>query len=180
VTPISPPEVLRHVRTLAIEGVGVAFFAWVFDLTRRVLFGGTGKAIRAIFDGWSTYSIAALEVSIERMKESITNPLITVGNMILGAIISTMGLTLFSDSLLLDFIREYYPPRGDFGPVLGTAPVPPMVLVLASAALIPAGLAIFSVEFRRLKGGGGRLAVLEKRKTQLEAKVRSRTTGAKE
>src|SRR5665213_812064 len=105
-----PPQAtdqVKHFLAIAIDGAGVALFAWLFDISRRTMFGGYGVVFKALFHGWSTFSLALTRLDAENTSETISKPSKSLAKLIFGS-----TLVLFSVSVLNFVITAITRPAG--------------------------------------------------------------------
>jgi hypothetical protein len=108
------PAFWRTVGELALGGFGVAFFAWLFDLARRIIFGQIGVASKSMLHGWTNYRLSQTEIELTATKFSIDNPQAAIARMIFGAMGILLMPVLISVTVLLDFVRTYFPSTREF------------------------------------------------------------------
>jgi hypothetical protein len=173
------PGLANHLTTIALDGFGVALFAWAFDTARRAFFGGSLRAYKTIFHGLNSYLLFVVEFNIARTTEYRDKPALAIVGVIMGVFFSIIGLSMLNLVVLMDFIETYYPPIGDFASRNPNLHQSPMVLVFATASTVPIGLFIAVTESSRLINSEEQLKKLEKRKTSLKARIDARSTAPK-
>jgi hypothetical protein len=109
-----PPHFLHQAIEFAEAGLAVALFAWIFDIARKALFTGSGRALKALLHGWSSFRLAQIDNAVTQTKASIENPNISIARMIVGAMTTIIGVVLQLSVFLLDFVNTYYNTNGDF------------------------------------------------------------------
>jgi|SRR5665213_3309492 len=159
---------------LVEAGLGIAFFAWMFDILRRGIFSGSDKAFNSVAHGWVRFRLGATQKDIDQTNIRLAHPDIGLANMMLSMFFVVVGLLNEISSDFSEFVETYYKPTLWFHRTL-VGPLDEHIIdMLFGFLMIAVGWLMFYIEHDRVTNPGGRLARLERRMARLEALAKAR------
>jgi hypothetical protein len=162
------PSLVKHLIDLALDGVGVAFFAWLVSFVGKFLFGGGGTLLKALSHGWRSFAIASVELDIIQTQSSIERPQVAIGTAIVALFASVFGGFSVLLGTILEFVDTYFPTKGYFASKFNNpGEYVNVALTIIGTALLFLAMALILVQCDRLISPQKRIKKLELRRAAL-------------